>query len=249
MKLRYYLRGLGIGMLVTALILILSGSTGGKMSNEEIKRRAAALGMVEKDTSVLADAEKQEEPAEEETPEATQEKPEAEDVSKTSQEKPGAEDVSKTSQEKPEAEEALKATQEKPKTEEAPETAEKAVEKQEEKSSEPAPEAKKDAKQTQQDTQKSEVAQRADEVAGRAEEVAQEAPAAGSVVTFQVKSGDSSVAVARRAQEAGLVESAEEFDRFLCQNGYDKRISVGSYEIPKNATQKEIADKITKSTP
>lgn len=242
MKLRYYLRGLGIGMLVTALILILSGSTGSKMSNEEIKRRAAALGMVEKDTSVLADAEKQKEPAEEEAPEAPQEKPGAQDVSKTSQEKQEAEEASKASQEKQEAEEASKASQEKPKTEEAPKTAEKAVGKQEEKSSDTASETEKNTTQTQQDTQKSEVAQ-------RAEEAAQEAPAAGTVVTFQVKSGDSSVAVARRAQEAGLVESAEEFDRFLCQNGYDKRISVGSYEIPKNATQKEIADRITKSTP
>ena len=55
MKLRYYLRGLGIGMLVAALVLILSGSTGGGMSDEEVKSRAAQLGMVEKDKSVLDD--------------------------------------------------------------------------------------------------------------------------------------------------------------------------------------------------
>ena len=59
MKLRYYLRGLGIGMLVAALVLILSGNTGGRMSDEAVKSRAAQLGMVEKDKSVLDDIEKE----------------------------------------------------------------------------------------------------------------------------------------------------------------------------------------------
>lgn len=45
MKLRYYLRGLGIGMLVAALVLILSGNTGGKMSDEAVRNRAAQLGI------------------------------------------------------------------------------------------------------------------------------------------------------------------------------------------------------------
>ena len=56
MKLKYYLRGLGIGMLVAALVLILSGNTGGGMSDEAVKRRAAELGMVEKDKAVLGDS-------------------------------------------------------------------------------------------------------------------------------------------------------------------------------------------------
>lgn len=45
MKLKYYLRGLGIGILVTALIM---GATDGKeLTDEEIKARAIQLGMVE----------------------------------------------------------------------------------------------------------------------------------------------------------------------------------------------------------
>ena len=55
MNLKYYLRGLGIGIIVTALIL--GFSVGGKektLSNEEIKERAKELGMTEENV-VLAD--------------------------------------------------------------------------------------------------------------------------------------------------------------------------------------------------
>ena len=43
---------------------------------------------------------------------------------------------------------------------------------------------------------------------------------------------------------AGLVESAMDFDRFLCQNGYDKTIRTGTYEISKNASYEDIAKKL-----
>ena len=55
MNLKYYLRGLGVGIVVTALIMGIS--LGGKkesLSNEEIKTRAKELGMVEASTT-LAD--------------------------------------------------------------------------------------------------------------------------------------------------------------------------------------------------
>lgn len=46
MKLKYYLRGLGIGILVTAAILIIVYHTKGSMSDSQIMKRAAQLGMV-----------------------------------------------------------------------------------------------------------------------------------------------------------------------------------------------------------
>lgn len=46
MKLKYYLRGLGIGIVVTTLILMISYNINGRMSDSEIIRRAKALGMV-----------------------------------------------------------------------------------------------------------------------------------------------------------------------------------------------------------
>ena len=72
MKLKYYLRGLGIGILVTAVIMgVTQGSRKETLSDREIRERAAALGMVEPGNS-LADLEAAETPAATETPEATE---------------------------------------------------------------------------------------------------------------------------------------------------------------------------------
>lgn len=46
MKLKYYLRGLGIGILVTAAILTIVYHTKESMSDSQIMKRAAQLGMV-----------------------------------------------------------------------------------------------------------------------------------------------------------------------------------------------------------
>ncbi len=48
MRLKYYLRGLGLGILVTALILGIAGGNGqSTLSDEEIRARAKELGMVD----------------------------------------------------------------------------------------------------------------------------------------------------------------------------------------------------------
>ena len=59
MKLKYYLRGLGIGMMVTALILGISFShrqeqTAQAMTDDQIRERAAELGMVDSSELTLA---------------------------------------------------------------------------------------------------------------------------------------------------------------------------------------------------
>ena len=59
MKLKYYLRGLGIGMIVTALILGISFSnrqdqTSQIMTDDQIRERAAELGMVDGSELTLA---------------------------------------------------------------------------------------------------------------------------------------------------------------------------------------------------
>ncbi|MCR5832308.1 MAG: hypothetical protein K6G67_09245, partial [Lachnospiraceae bacterium] len=58
MKLKYYLRGLGIGVAVTAIVmgLALSKNTKGSMTDEEVKARAAELGMVEEDRTLVSTA-------------------------------------------------------------------------------------------------------------------------------------------------------------------------------------------------
>ncbi len=215
MKLKYYLRGLGIGMLVVALLLTVSGSTGAKMSDEAVKRRAAELGMVEKDKTVLGELGS-------ETVSGETAKPES--------------DVSEPDKKEEAPEEPAEADENAAQRIEQPEEDENAAKQQIEQPEEDAAEQ----------NQAQDIEERADEVADRAEEIAENAPA-GRVVTLEVRRGDSSVSVARRAAEAGLVQSAADFDVFLCRNGYDKRISVGNYEITEGASEKEIADIITKS--
>ena len=54
MNLKSYLRGIGIGILVTAAVFIISGASDkkGTMTDEMIKQRAKELGMVESSTTV-----------------------------------------------------------------------------------------------------------------------------------------------------------------------------------------------------
>ncbi|MDE7222621.1 MAG: hypothetical protein K2O34_02430, partial [Acetatifactor sp.] len=68
----------------------------------------------------------------------------------------------------------------------------------------------------------------------------------GDTVTLVISRGESSVTVSKNLQELGLVEDYKVFDRYLCDNGYDKSISVGTHEIPVGATQEEIANIISK---
>ena len=55
MKLKYYLRGLGIGIVVTALLMGFATRERLPLTDAEIKARARALGMVESDSVQLSD--------------------------------------------------------------------------------------------------------------------------------------------------------------------------------------------------
>ncbi len=53
MKLKYYLRGLGVGIVLTAVIMgVILGRRGSDMSDEEIIKRAKQLGMVEAESTL-----------------------------------------------------------------------------------------------------------------------------------------------------------------------------------------------------
>lgn len=69
---------------------------------------------------------------------------------------------------------------------------------------------------------------------------------AGETVTLVIGRGESSTTVSKNLKKAGIVEDAAAFDRFLCNNGYDKKIITGTYEIPYGASEEEIAKIITR---
>lgn len=63
---------------------------------------------------------------------------------------------------------------------------------------------------------------------------------------FTVKSGQVSSSVAREMKEAGIIEDAADFDRFLQETGYSRKIRSGTYTIPSGSSYSQIAKIITK---
>lgn len=219
MNLKYYLRGLGVGILVTALIMSIAARGKETLSNEEIKERAKALGMVEEGTLLenaqaalntlgnpgMSDEEKPEKeqnPVEPEIPEQTSDPNEA----------------------LPSENVTLEETPEHSESEASEETPQQSEEQQPAEDREP------------EDTQESEVIVETEGIWP-----SDEAREDGESITVQVKRGEGSYTVCKRLEEAGIISSASEFDTFLCQNGYDKKIRAGTFEIPTSAGSEEIA--------
>ncbi len=74
-------------------------------------------------------------------------------------------------------------------------------------------------------------------------EVQEEKPV--TKVTITVSSGMSSERVASALQAAGIVKSGADFNKFLINNGYSSGIRVGSFVFEKGQTYAEIAKKLT----
>ncbi|MCM1261597.1 MAG: hypothetical protein NC313_02665 [Butyrivibrio sp.] len=60
-----------------------------------------------------------------------------------------------------------------------------------------------------------------------------------------ISSGEGSYTVSKKLVQIGAIESAEEFDTYLCENGYDKKIRTGTYTIPVGATNEQMAKIVT----
>ena len=68
----------------------------------------------------------------------------------------------------------------------------------------------------------------------------------GEIVTLVITSGMTSNRASDILQELGVVESGYDLNMFLYNNGYESKLRVGSFEIPKGASYQEIADIITR---
>lgn len=200
MNLKYYLRGLGVGIVVTALIMGIS--LGGKkesLSNEEIKARAKELGMVEANTTL----------ADELT--GAEELTEAEELPEMEEQQDLIEPSPAIQQETPQP--TLQPTPE-PTPESTPEPT-------------PAP--------------VEEPANQPEDQASESEDLETVSKENTERIMIEVNKGDGSFTVCKRLEEAGLIASAANFDTFLCENGYDKRIRAGSFEIPADADPEQLA--------
>lgn len=213
MNLKYYLRGLGIGIIVTALIMgIVTGGKGKALSDEAIIKRAEQLGMT-MESDVLSET----------LPEAEEEEaPMQEDASAQAELQDNA---MEDGEQDPQNAEAA------PQEEEAEEGTEQQTEESipDEEAEESLPEeSQQDGTEGADTAPEGEALQEADDQAEKE-------------IPISISGGEGSMSVCRKLQEAGLVASASEFDTFLCQNGYDKKLKAGDFEIPEQADPEQIA--------
>lgn len=67
----------------------------------------------------------------------------------------------------------------------------------------------------------------------------------GDVIQIVITKGDDSGTVSRKLYNAGLIENAAEYDAFLMQHGYDKKINTGTKTIYATDSWQEMAEKLT----
>lgn len=217
MRLKYYLRGAGVGVLVTTLIFItvLAFNNASKpTTDDQIIADAMALGMVFPD-QVEAKAEdsgvipvETVEKADEQTePDKSYDVAENTDVPTDD-----AQQLAQTLEE-------IKNLTDAAATEQANLDAQKAADSSEKKTED----VKTD---TTAETKKEEEAV----VTSTAEKIA-----------FSVGGGDSSYDVAKNLVKQGLVQDALAYDRYLEQNGYDRKLKTGTFYLDTNMSEEDIA--------
>lgn len=67
----------------------------------------------------------------------------------------------------------------------------------------------------------------------------------GEDVTIVIEDSDTSSAVADKLYEAGLIDSAEDFESFVSSAGKSDAIQSGTFQIPSGSSHEEILDIIT----
>lgn len=212
MKLNYYLRGLGTGILAATLFFGVAGNGSEQvMTDSEILARAEQIN---KENAVLSGPGRENETIQ---PEETLTAP-AEEEELGMQDQTGQEETSEPAQD---------AENEDPESEETgtQKAADDALAGQQAETDQPQNGRQPDTEERTQDNS----ADGADQT---------------EMIVITINSGDSSETVSKKVEQAGLVASAEEYNRFLCANGYDKKLNVGKHEIPAGADETEIAKRL-----
>lgn len=80
----------------------------------------------------------------------------------------------------------------------------------------------------------------------KTEETEEMSPQITGIVKITIAKGDDSGTVSRKLYNAGIVKNASEFDAFLMQHGYDKKLNTGEKVINAGDTWQEIAEELTK---
>lgn len=234
MKLKYFLRGLGIGVIVTTIILSIAHASANKMSDADIIERAKELGMVydslfdntgnkETESGTAESTTAEGEAAGSDSTESTSNQEETEASQNQSTEVTGE----LTQEQSSEA-----AGSDNIQTEEAA-TAETTAD--------PSAGITTDvsAETTSESIMESSTAGQVKELATQVDE--------NGVIIFQLEviRGMKSAEVAALVEAAGIVDSAKELDSFLIAGDYDNQINIGIFTIKSDMTYEDIAGIIT----
>ena len=206
MKIQYYLRGLGIGIIVTALVMGITKDRKEPLTEAEIRAMALEIGMVDSNSLKLTD---------------TQASGEPDSLSGTPE--PGEPSGDEGPGEGEDGEEP-----EEPSGDEGPGEGEDGEE-----PGEPS------GDERQEEGEDGEEPEEPEEPSGDEGQ-----PDEG--ITVEIEPGAGSRAICRMLEEAGLIEDADSFDRYLIDNGYSKRIRMGTYVIIPGTDPEEIARIITR---
>lgn len=218
MKLKYYLRGLGIGIICTAIIMgiALSGNKKETMTDTEIIERARLLGMV--------------------MPEDTEDDPLENDEQDSSVDK----DL------KAETEEKNSENKDNSKTESSEKKDNTQQNKAENSEKDDNKTGKKETDQKPSNQQDKDAAGNAGSESGKTDNNAGQQTPTQEMVQIEIKAGDVSATVSQTLLKAGLISDAEAFNDYLTRKGVDQNLRVGVYQIPVGATQDEIIEILQK---
>ena len=241
MERRYYLRGLGVGIAVTAVIMGVMTSRDAKMTDREVIARAKELGMVE--STVLLD-ENDEASNGEEGADADNE---TEEEAGAAGEDPAGDGTVPDAGEEAGGKDADEAVDVTGTGVEDDQSGREAGDRTENEDTD-EPDADDAGKQVTADN--GQAPESAEEDAGQEDKVTSEEETKALITSAAVKkitvnSGDGSHTVAQKLADAGVIISAQSFDDYLCRYGYDKKLRTGTFSIPADASDEQIARIVT----
>ena len=229
MRLKYFLRGVGIGILVTTIILTATHASERRMSDSEVIDRAIELGM-----SFSASHSGQQSGTEEASS----------DESSTGQENSG-DDVTDDLQHESEAETEMGSQS----------PSETASELAGDGEALPGKESEAVTGMTTQATTETTETTETTDTAETTTELTTEIENAGSAAgimnnevtcTINITKGMSSRTVCDMLKQNGIIEDAADFDRYLIKTGYDDKIRVGEVEVNSGMTYEELTASLYK---
>lgn len=216
MNLKYYIRGIGVGILLTAVVMYIAfhSSAGQELSDTQIMEKAKELGMVEEkpvdslsDLLTTATPTPTEIPTEDKTTDATDttDTTDATDATDTTDTGTTATDLENNDSSASEPQDTDTKVGEDTTTENVPD-------------------------KTDGDTPESD-----DAITGNSTD-------SGSTADIAITEGMTSEQVAKLLKSNNIIEDSGAFNQYLVINDYTRKIRIGNYEINQYATYKEIAD-------